>query len=73
MAVKVIDLREVTAEFRDKFLPREIESWKRVRHVNICALYQEFQSKDYQFLIMELADYGDMVCTLNPYIRTNQV
>lgn len=61
MAVKVIDLSTVTPEFRDKFLPREIESWKRVRHVNICSLYQEFQSKDYQFLIMELADHGDMV------------
>lgn len=54
-------MENVTADFREKFLPREIECWKKLNHPNICYLYREFVKYGYQFAIMELAEHGDLV------------
>lgn len=57
----MIDLENITKDFRIKFLPREIECWKKLNHPNICYLYHEFAKLNYQFAIMELAEHGDLV------------
>jgi len=55
-AIKVTDLESVSATFRLKFLPRELECWKRLNHPHVCYLYQEFTKANYQFCVMELAN-----------------
>uniref|UniRef100_A0A915D3S1 Protein kinase domain-containing protein n=1 Tax=Ditylenchus dipsaci TaxID=166011 RepID=A0A915D3S1_9BILA len=61
VAIKVIDLSAVTEEFRENFLPREIDCWKRIKNLNNCFLYREFVKHDYQFAVMELAEFGDLL------------
>ncbi|KAI1721906.1 protein kinase domain-containing protein [Ditylenchus destructor] len=66
-AIKVTNLREVTEEFRVKFLPREMKCWSQLSHNNICTLYHEFQKYGYQFAITELAEHGDLLS----YVQKN--
>lgn len=61
LAIKVIDLEQISTEFRQKFLPRELSVWKQLDHKNHVFLYKEFERFGYQFSIMELASDGDMV------------
>lgn len=61
LAIKVIDLEQISAEFRHKFLPRELSVWKQLDHKNHVYLYKDFERAGYQFSIMELATDGDMV------------
>ncbi|CAK5061630.1 unnamed protein product [Meloidogyne enterolobii] len=61
LAIKVIDLEQISAEFRHKFLPRELSVWKQLDHKNHVYLYKDFERAGYQFSIMELATDGDML------------
>jgi serine/threonine protein kinase len=63
-AIKIIDLEQISAEFRQKFLPREISIWRQLDHKNHVFLYKDFEKSGYQFAIMELGTGGDMVSEL---------
>lgn len=40
VAIKIIDLNKIPAEFRDRFLPREIEIVQAVKHPNIANVFE---------------------------------
>uniref|UniRef100_A0A0M3HL56 Protein kinase domain-containing protein n=1 Tax=Ascaris lumbricoides TaxID=6252 RepID=A0A0M3HL56_ASCLU len=61
IAIKIIDTRKVTQEYRKKFLPREIASWRILNHHNIVALLAVFDEGSKVFLAMDLAENGDLV------------
>ncbi|VDK30405.1 unnamed protein product, partial [Gongylonema pulchrum] len=61
IAIKIIDTRKVTQEYKLKFMPREIDIWKRMCHPNLVALLDVFQEAGKVFLAMELAEKGDLV------------
>uniref|UniRef100_A0A7I4KKD5 Serine/threonine protein kinase, putative n=1 Tax=Brugia malayi TaxID=6279 RepID=A0A7I4KKD5_BRUMA len=61
IAIKIIDTRKVTQEYKCKFLPREIQTWKRLRHPNLVALFGVFEEAGKIYLPMELAEKGDLL------------
>jgi len=42
-AVKIIDRQKAPQDYQDKFLPRELKHWPRLRHPNLVALIDCFQ------------------------------
>uniref|UniRef100_A0A914UIB8 Aurora kinase n=1 Tax=Plectus sambesii TaxID=2011161 RepID=A0A914UIB8_9BILA len=67
VAMKVIDRRKVSEEYRRKFLPREVSIWSRLQHPNLCRLVGYFEIGHKVFLPMELAERGDLLL----YVQRN--
>jgi len=42
-AVKIIDRQKAPQDYQEKFLPRELKHWPRLRHPNLIALNDWFQ------------------------------
>ncbi|XP_048735598.2 testis-specific serine/threonine-protein kinase 1-like [Ostrea edulis] len=65
VAIKVINRKRAPKDFRDKFLPRELEIHTTLEHPNIvkCIELMEFHNKVY--IVMEYAGHGDLL----DYIR----
>lgn len=61
VAIKMINTQKVTEEFRSKFLPREIECWKRLNHPHLVRILGHYEAMQHVFLTMEFARGGDMV------------
>ncbi|RCN38442.1 hypothetical protein ANCCAN_15649 [Ancylostoma caninum] len=61
VAIKMINTQKVTEEFRSKFLPREIECWKRLNHPHLVRILGHYEAMQHVFLTMEFASGGDMV------------
>ncbi|CAG9535027.1 unnamed protein product [Cercopithifilaria johnstoni] len=61
IAIKIIDTRKVTQEYKCKFLPREIHTWKSLRHPNLVALFGVFEEAGKVYLPMELAEKSDLL------------
>jgi len=45
-AVKIIDRQKAPQDYQEKFLPRELKHWPRLRHPNLTALTDWFQVPD---------------------------
>ncbi|KHJ76289.1 hypothetical protein OESDEN_24091, partial [Oesophagostomum dentatum] len=60
VAIKMINTQKVTEEFRCKFLPREIECWKRLNHPHLVRILGHYEAMQHVFLTMEFASGGDM-------------
>ena len=43
VAVKIIDKSHAPREYQHKFLPRELETWPKLKHPGIVQLYHTFQ------------------------------
>uniref|UniRef100_A0AC34FNJ8 Protein kinase domain-containing protein n=1 Tax=Panagrolaimus sp. ES5 TaxID=591445 RepID=A0AC34FNJ8_9BILA len=69
VAVKVVKLDQVGSDFKKRFIPRERECWSKLRHRNICELYQIVACNDfnYLFMVMEFCHNGDLLT----YIQAN--
>lgn len=61
VAIKMINTQKVTEEFRSKFLPREIECWKRLNHPHLVRILGHYEAMQHVFLTMEFASGGDML------------
>ncbi|CAJ0606679.1 unnamed protein product [Cylicocyclus nassatus] len=61
VAIKMINTQKVTEEFRCKFLPREIECWKRLNHPHLVRILGHYEAMQHVFLTMEFASGGDML------------
>lgn len=42
VAIKVIDTSKVSREFNRKFLPRELELWKNLKHPHLVEMLSQF-------------------------------
>ncbi|CAF1423403.1 unnamed protein product [Adineta steineri] len=61
VAIKVIDTQRASKDFQEKFLPRELDIWSRVNHVNIIKMYDHFIECGKIFMILEFASQGDLL------------
>ncbi|XP_043944961.1 testis-specific serine/threonine-protein kinase 4-like [Protopterus annectens] len=59
VAVKIISKKQVSQNYLRKFLPRELQVMKTLRHKNIIKLYQSIETSSYIYLVEELATKGD--------------
>lgn len=56
VAIKIINRRRAPKDFREKFLPRELQVMKGLRHPNVIHLYEitEFHGKvSYRLLVCD--------------------
>lgn len=66
-ACKVIDLEKTSNDYRNKFLPRELYTLRRLRHPNIIFIYDILTFGQRIYIFMDLADGGDIL----DYLKAN--
>lgn len=65
VALKIINKKTAPKDFLDKFLPREIDVMKKVKHQNLIRLYELFQVSNKLYFTLEWGGHGDLL----QYIR----
>jgi len=61
IAVKIIDLEKTSNDYRNRFLPRELYTIKKLRHPFIITVHDIFTIGNRVYVFMELADGGDIL------------
>ncbi|NXX58870.1 TSSK1 kinase, partial [Scopus umbretta] len=62
VAIKIIDKRKTPRDFLERFLPREIDALRRLRHPSIIKTYEIFEtSAGKVYIVMELGEKGDLL------------
>ena len=61
MAVKIIDRRKAPPDFLNRFLPRELDIYFKLKHTNIIRVQEIIQISHRVFIFMELAEGGDLL------------
>ena len=64
IAVKIIDRLKAPMDFLDKFLPRELKIWSKIKHPNIIQMYEYKVFNNKVFMLIEIAEIGDMLTYL---------
>ena len=59
-AVKVMDTEKMSPDFRDVFLPRELEMLIKIRHPYVLEVFDIFKNNKKIFIFMEFAPNGDL-------------
>jgi serine kinase len=59
-AIKVIDLKKASDNYRVKFLRKEITVMQRMKHQNIIKIYDLMQTDNKILIVMEYAVYGSL-------------
>ena len=65
VAIKIISKKKAPDDYLTKFLPREIQVLKRLRHESCVSLLEAIETNTRIYLIMNLAENGDLL----EYIR----
>jgi len=60
-AFKIIDRSKAPKDFQQKFLPRELEIWPRLKHPNIIRMYTYFEHEPKIYMLLEYAEGGDVL------------
>ena len=61
VAVKIIDRSRAPKDFQEKFLPRELDVWERVKHKNIIKMNKHLRYGEKIYMVLEFANNGDML------------
>nr|KAF6394134.1 testis specific serine kinase 4 [Pipistrellus kuhlii] len=61
VAVKIISKKKASEDYLNKFLPREIQVMKVLRHKNLINFYQAIETTSRVYIILELAQGGDVL------------
>ncbi|XP_038075905.1 testis-specific serine/threonine-protein kinase 1-like [Patiria miniata] len=60
-AIKVINKRKAPKDFLQRFLPRELEILKAIKHPNVIRCYEIVEIGPKVYISMELAGHGDLL------------
>lgn len=73
VAMKIINKRTAPRDFLVKFLPREIETTKKLDHKSLVTFYETIETSERVYMAMELCINGDLldVIQTRKYIREN--
>ncbi|XP_064622609.1 testis-specific serine/threonine-protein kinase 6-like [Lineus longissimus] len=59
VAIKIVDKTLAPQDFRERFLPRELEIWPRLRHPHIVRMFHHFEDTRRIYAVLEYAPGGD--------------
>ena len=65
VAIKIINKKSAPKDMLSKFLPREIETLRAAEHENVIKLYEVIETEDRAYLVLELAEGGDLLDFIN--------
>ncbi|XP_064610669.1 testis-specific serine/threonine-protein kinase 4-like [Liolophura sinensis] len=74
VAIKIVSRRRAPQDYLEKFLPREIEVLKILRHPSLIKFYQVIETTNRIYIVMEVANNGDLLDAIrnNTYIQEAQ-
>ena len=61
VAIKVVSKRRSPPDYLAKFLPREIDVIKTLKHPNLILFLQSIETNQRVYIILELAPHGDLL------------
>ncbi|XP_002742407.1 testis-specific serine/threonine-protein kinase 4-like [Saccoglossus kowalevskii] len=61
VAVKIVSKKKAPEDYLVKFLPREIDVIKNLKHPNLICFLQSIETTSRVYLIMEMAENGDLL------------
>ncbi|XP_071959364.1 testis-specific serine/threonine-protein kinase 4-like [Antedon mediterranea] len=61
VAIKIVSKRKAPDDYLTKFLPREVQVVKLLKHPNLVCFLQSIETTSRVYLIMELAESGDLL------------
>ena len=61
LAAKIIDRTKAPDDFLNKFLPRELEIYTKLSHINIIRTFEITEILHRVYIFMELAEGGDLL------------
>ena len=64
VAVKIVS-RKVAKDVHLKFLPRELDALRSLRHKNVIQLVEVLETQEHVYIVMELAEGGDLLDYIN--------
>ncbi|XP_001168341.2 testis-specific serine/threonine-protein kinase 4 isoform X2 [Pan paniscus] len=67
VAVKIISKKKASDDYLNKFLPREIQVMKVLRHKYLINFYRAIESTSRVYIILELAQGGDVLEWIQRY------
>ena len=60
-AVKIIDRNKAPKDFQNRFLPRELTIWPKMKHPNIVRFIELFEDTNRVYMVLEYAERGDVL------------
>ncbi|XP_048218730.1 testis-specific serine/threonine-protein kinase 4 isoform X4 [Perognathus longimembris pacificus] len=67
VAIKIISKKKASNDYLNKFLPREIQVMKILRHKYLINFYQAIETTSRVYIILELAQGGDVLEWIQRY------
>ncbi|XP_069115810.1 testis-specific serine/threonine-protein kinase 3-like [Argopecten irradians] len=61
VAVKIVDKGKAPKDFQQRFLPREVAIWPRLKHPHIIQNLEIFEDNRRLYMILEYAENGDVL------------
>lgn len=61
VALKIINKKTAPTDFKEKFLPRELEIIEKIEHPNIIRRYESFEISNKVYICLEWAGHGDLL------------
>ena len=65
VAIKIIKVKDTPIDYATKFLPRELDIIKRIKHPNITTVREVIENESKIYIVMDLVRDGDLLNFIN--------
>ncbi len=72
VAIKIVNKKKAPRDVVHKFLPREVKTLRMIVHDNVIKCYDVIDTNDALYIVMEIADGGDVLDYINKRTRLTE-
>lgn len=72
VAIKIVNKKKAPRDVVHKFLPREVKTLRMIMHENVIKCYDVIDTDDALYIVMEIADGGDVLDYINKRTRLTE-
>jgi serine kinase len=72
VAIKIVNKKKAPRDVVHKFLPREVKALRMIVHDNVIKCYDVIDTDDALYIVMEIADGGDVLDYINKRTRLTE-
>ena len=72
VAIKIVNKKKAPRDVVHKFLPREVKTLRMIMHDNVIKCYDVIDTDDALYIVMEIADGGDVLDYINKRTRLTE-